>query len=158
MSKSRPASSAGDRLALLTALEALLLEGKVTTQESIRAALEEMGYAVNQSKISRMLRKVGAVKSKNEHGNVVYRLPHEPAPPTAKTELSTLIIQIASNEHNVIIQTSPGAAQLVGRILDYHKAELGMLGCIAGDDTIFVSPQSVLMISDCVKSIRRLLS
>jgi transcriptional regulator of arginine metabolism len=138
-------------------LRSLLSEGKVTTQEDICLALEKLGHAVNQSKISRLLRKVGAVKSKNELGEIVYRLPMEPAPPTLDSQLSSLLIDVIANETTIIITTSPGSAQLIARILDYHKNKLDILGTIAGDDTLFVAPRQIATIDEVVKHIRELL-
>lgn len=138
-------------------LRTLLSEGKVTTQEDICHALEKLGHAVNQSKVSRLLRKLGAVKSKNESGQIVYRLPIEPAPPTIDSELSTLLIDVKANESNIIVTTSPGAAQLIARILDYHKNTLHILGTIAGDDTIFIAPKQISSIEQSVKKIREML-
>lgn len=146
-----PQSSIGDDLRIL------LSEGKVTTQEDICNALDKLGHSVNQSKVSRLLRKVGAVKSKNESGQVVYRLPIEPAPPTIDSELSTLLIDVKSNETTIIVTTSPGAAQLIARVLDYHKSTLGILGTIAGDDTIFIAPKQVASIDESILKIREML-
>ncbi len=128
---------------LLADLKSLLLSGSVNTQESICAALEQRGHAVNQSKISRLLHKIDATKSKNALGQVVYRLSPEPAPPTADVALSHLVMEIVANEICVLIKTSPGAAQLIARMIDYHKEKLAILGTIAGDDTIFVTPKSI---------------
>jgi transcriptional regulator of arginine metabolism len=138
-------------------LRKLLIEGKVTTQEAICTTLTELGHNINQSKISRLLRKTGAVKSKNEQGQIVYRLPHEPAPPTLSCQLSTLIIDITSNETTIIVYTSPGSAQLIARVLDYHKANIQILGTIAGDDSIFIAPHSIKKIQSSVESIKNLL-
>lgn len=128
---------------LLADLKNLLLSGSVNTQESIREALEKKGHVVNQSKISRLLHKIDASKSKNELGQIVYRLSPEPAPPTADVALSHLVMEIVANEICVVIKTSPGAAQLIARMIDYHKEKLSILGTIAGDDTIFVTPRSI---------------
>ncbi len=144
-------------LALTDDLRKLLLDGEVTTQEDICTALETLGHAVNQSKVSRLLRKVGAVKSKNERGEIVYRLPHEPAPPTTSSKLSSLIIDIIANETTIIVTTSPGSAQLIARILDYHKKKLHILGTLAGDDAIFVAPESIKNIDAVTESVRNLL-
>ena len=149
--------SSQSRFDMIDELRKLLQEGKVTTQEHICEALEALGYSVNQSKVSRLLRKIGAVKSKNERGRVVYRLPHEPAPPLTSDLLSSLIIGVACNETLIIVYTSPGAAQLIARIIDYHKSELSVLGTIAGDDAIFVSPKSIKKINDSVDAIKQLL-
>ena len=135
----------------------LLLEGKVTTQEGICTTMESLGHPVNQSKISRLLRKIGAVKSKNEKGQIVYRLPQEPAPPTLACQLSSLIMSITFNETNIIVCTSPGSAQLIARILDHKKDEVEILGTIAGDNAIFIAPKSINKIATSVDKIRELL-
>lgn len=138
-------------------MRTLLIEGKVTTQEGICTALETLGHAVNQSKVSRLLRKIGAVKSKNEKDQIVYRLPLEPAPPTTSSQLSSLIMEVVANEATIIVYTSPGSAQLIARILDYHKKEIQILGTIAGDDAIFIAPKSIEKIETSVSEIRKLL-
>ena len=146
-----------DKQDLIEDMRSILLEGKVTTQEGICSTLETMGHTVNQSKVSRLLRKVGAVKSKNEKGQIVYRLPQEPAPPTTSSQLSSLIIGITSNEVNVIVYTSPGSAQLIARILDHNKDKVDILGTLAGDDCIFIAPKSTNTIDITVEKIRELL-
>ncbi len=124
-------------------LRDLLIKGTVSTQEEICDALEALEHPMTQSKVSRMLRKVGAVKAKNESGQIVYRLPREPAPPTTNSQLASLILDIVANETMVIVNTSPGAAQLVARLLDYNKDKAEILGTIAGDDTILIVPKSM---------------
>lgn len=138
-------------------MRSILSEGKVTTQEGICNALETLGHTVNQSKVSRLLRKLGAVKSKNEQGQVVYRLPFEPAPPTTSDQLSSLIIDVVANEVTIIVYTSPGAAQLVARILDYHKKKIQILATIAGDDAVFIAPKSIKKIETSINGIKKLL-
>lgn len=156
-SKKIKRSVATSRLGLLEDLRILLAEGKVTTQEDICDTLNSLGHTVNQSKVSRLLRKIGAVKSNNEQGQIVYRLPREPAPPTIYSELSSLIIDVVANEVTIIVYTSPGAAQVVARILDFHKNALQILATIAGDDSIFIAPNSIKTIQESVKAIRKLL-
>ncbi len=145
------------RMALSDDLRKLLHEGTVGTQEEICAGLEALGHIINQSKVSRLLRKIGAVKSKNERGEIVYHLPFEPAPPTISNQLSDLIVDVASNEVTIIVYTSPGSAQLIARILDYHKDQIQIIGTLAGDDSIFVAPKSIKNIAHSVKEIRKLL-
>ena len=139
-------------------LRKLLFKGTVSTQEDICDALESLGYTTTQSKISRMLRKVGAVKAKNESGQVVYRLPREPAPPSTDSQLASLIIDIVANEMMVIVNTSPGAAQLVARLLDYNKDKAGILGTIAGDDTILIIPDSMKNTKRMLADVKKLFS
>ncbi|MGQ3887573.1 ArgR family transcriptional regulator [Legionella sp. CNM-1927-20] len=142
---------------LMDDLRQLLIEGTVTTQEDICAALQTKGHHVNQSKVSRLIHKLNAIKSKNELGQIVYRLAREPAPPTTSSQLSTLIIDVVANEAIIIVNTSPGAAQLVARVLDYHRDRIQILGTIAGDDSIFIAPKSIKTINDSYKEIKKIL-
>lgn len=132
-----------DSQMLVDALKGLLLGREATTQEDICAVLVKKGYDVNQSKVSRLLRKIGAIKVENIKGQTVYSLPREPAPPTLDTPLRGLILDIVANETLVVIFTSPGSASMVARMLDYVQITTEVLGTIAGDDTIFVAPKSV---------------
>lgn len=124
-------------------LKHLLQAGTATNQEAICVELGKLGHEVNQSKVSRLLRKVGAVKGKNELGEIVYRLPKEPAPPTPDSPLAELVLDISCNETTIVITTSPGSAQLIARLLDYQRDTSGILGSVAGDDTVLVIPTSV---------------
>jgi transcriptional regulator of arginine metabolism len=142
---------------LLEAFKNLLLGRKANTQEEICSELEKQGYEINQSKVSRLLRKIGAIKVVNEHGQTVYSLAREPAPPTLMTPLRDLIIDIVSNEILVVIYTSPGSASMVARVLDYNQLTTEILGTIAGDDTIFVAPKSIKEIDILTNEIKGLL-
>ncbi|CAL7959216.1 Arginine repressor [Gammaproteobacteria bacterium] len=142
---------------LMMVLRDFLLEGSARTQEEICRALEKQGYEVNQTKISRLLRKLGVVKVKNECGEVVYWLPKEPPPPESSTTVNSLVTGVVANETMIIVHTSPGAAQLIARVLDYCNNDNEVLGTIAGDNTIFIAPKSVRNIKKIVKKIRVLL-
>lgn len=128
---------------LIDVLRELLQSREASTQEDICLAFEKKGYEINQSKVSRLLRKIGAVKVVNAKGQTVYSLPREPAPPSMNTTLRDLILDIVSNETLVVIFTSPGSASMVARVLDYSQVANKILGTVAGDDTIFVAPKSV---------------
>lgn len=142
---------------LIHDLSELLSEGSAATQEEIRDALLAKKHRVNQSKVSRLLRKINAIKSKNELGEIVYHLPFEPAPPTLDNKLVNLIIDVVANETTIIINTSPGSAQLIARLLDYNKSKLKIIGTIAGDDTVFIAPESVKKIRNSMNEIKKLL-
>jgi transcriptional regulator of arginine metabolism len=139
------------------ALRVLLMGRKASTQEDICSALEKLGYEINQSKASRLLRKIGAIKVVNERGQTVYSLAREPAPPSMKTTLRSLILDIVSNEALVVIFTSPGSASMVARVLDYNQITTEILGTIAGDDTIFVAPKSIKDTQKLAEEIKGLL-
>lgn len=144
-------------LNMLEELKKLLLEGSASTQENIKQYLTKQGYEVNQAKISRLLRKIGAVKIINESGQAIYALPKEPAPPQTKSTLANLVIDIESNENLIVIHTSPGSASLFGRLIDHNLLKLGVLGTVAGDDTVIVVPRSVKELQKIMAEIKSLL-
>ncbi|AWL13054.1 Arginine repressor [Saliniradius amylolyticus] len=114
------------------------------SQGEIVDALKQQGFDnISQSKVSRMLSKFGAVRTRNARGEMVYCLPPELGVPTAKSPLKQLVLDITHNNVMIIIRTSPGAAQLIARLLDSLSLADGVLGTIAGDDTIFIAPSDV---------------
>ena len=142
---------------LVEALRDLLMGRKANTQESICAVLEKQGFEVNQSKVSRLLRKIGATKIVDAKGQIVYSLPREPSPPNMSTQLKNLIVDIVANETMVVIFTVPGSASMIARLLDYNQTSTEILGTLAGDDTIFVTPKSTKNIQKLIEEIKNLL-
>ncbi len=141
---------------VVEALRVLLMGRKVNSQDAICSELEKLGYEINQTKISRLLRQIGAIKIVNAQGQVVYSLPKEPAPPSMNTAIRHLIIDVVANETLVVIFTSPGSASMVARVLDYNQITTEVLGTIAGDDTIFVVPKTNKKIQKLTEEIKEL--
>lgn len=142
---------------LLSELRDLLTKNVVHSQEEIREVLQSQGWDINQSKISRVLHKLGAVKTKNEKGEIVYTLPKESLP-VSPQNFSNLIVDIVNNEVLIVIITSPGSASLIARTLDHHHQQLNILGTIAGDDTIVVIPKSIKKLSHSLNLLQKFLS
>lgn len=142
--------SSNDPNERLNALRALLQEGQISTQEELVKALHAQQFMVTQSTISRDLSRLGAIKTRNSAGEVIYRLPEEP--PVVSGEMKGLLIKVQHNGSLIILQTTPGSASLVARHLDRSQME-GILGTIAGDDTVFVAPISSNEINNVAQSI-----
>lgn len=139
---------------LSEAFKALLKEEKFGSQSEIVTALQELGFThVNQSKISRMLTKFGAVRTRNTKMEMVYQLPAELSVPTTSSPLKNLVVDIDHNDVLVVVRTSPGAAQLIARLLDSMGKAEGILGTIAGDDTIFITPTRETSITTLIHNI-----
>lgn len=139
---------------LLSAIETLLSEAGVGTQDEIRKALEHQGISINQSRISRLLRKLGAIKTVDNKGESIYVLPKEvPLSPKNDT-LSQLIIEISANETQVVIHTNPGSASLIAGMLDHQRKALKILATIAGDDVLLVIPEAIAQTKALLKAIR----
>ena len=142
---------------LKEALRQLLTEGITTSQEEICNILKHKGHEVDQSKISRLLHKLGAVKILDTTGKMTYRLPQESLPPSTNTALSNLVTEVIANETLIAVHTNPGSAALVARLLDYNRRKLQILGTVAGDDVIFVAPQTTKNTGQSLSAIKKLL-
>lgn len=139
------------------AFKSLLREERFGSQGEIVAALQQLGFEhINQSKVSRMLSKFGAVRTRNTKMEMVYHLPAEMGVPTTSSPLRNLVIDIDHNDHLVVVKTSPGAAQLIARLLDSIGKAEGILGTIAGDDTIFITPTRNTTIARLIENIHQL--
>lgn len=136
----KKSSKSKNKVNLILALKDLLRNQSIGTQEDIVDELQKQGFAINQVKISRLLHKLGALKM-NVSNKIVYRLPlAELVTIAPRDPLKQLILNIDHNGYLIVIQTAPGSAQLVARVLDQKNVQ-GILGTVAGDDTIFIAPK-----------------
>ena len=104
---------------LTKAFKELLHQGRFASQSEIVDALKNQGFqSINQSKVSRMLSKFGAVRARNTKMEMVYCLPSELSVPATSSPLKNLVLDIDHNDFVIVIKTSPGAAQLIARLLD----------------------------------------
>lgn len=143
--------------ALARAFKDLLTQERFGSQSEIVDALKAQGFDnINQSKVSRMLTKFGAVRTRNTKMEMVYCLPSELSVPNTSSPLKNLVLDIDHNAVLIVIKTSPGAAQLIARLLDSIGKTEGILGTIAGDDTIFVTPTAEMSIQELMENIQRL--
>jgi len=145
--------------ALIQAFKELLKQEQFASQGDIVDALKAQKFDnISQSKVSRLLSKFGAVRTRNARQEMVYCLPAELGMPTAKSPLKQLVIDIEHNDVMIIVRTSPGAAQLIARLLDSLSKSDGVLGTIAGDDTIFIAPTNVTKIKETISQLEELFS
>lgn len=143
--------------ALRQAFKELLKQEQFSSQGEIVDALKALNFDnISQSKVSRMLSKFGAVRARNARQEMVYCLPVELSVPTAQSPLKQLVLDIEHNGLMIIIRTSPGAAQLIARLLDSLSKADGVLGTIAGDDTIFIAPTSTSEIAMTISKLKTL--
>ena len=142
---------------LSEAFKALLKEEKFGSQSEIVTALQDQGFEnINQSKVSRMLSKFGAIRTRNTKMEMVYQLPNELSVPATSSPLKNLVLDIDHNDLLIVVKTSPGAAQLIARLLDSVGKSEGILGTIAGDDTIFITPTRGIEMDDLMQTVRLL--
>ncbi|EAS63268.1 transcriptional regulator ArgR [Photobacterium angustum] len=139
---------------LVKAFKLILKEEKFSSQGEIVDTLKAQGFDnINQSKVSRMLTKFGAVRTRNAKMEMVYCLPVELGVPTTSSPLKELVMDVGYNSALVVIHTGPGAAQVIARLLDSLGKAEGILGVVAGDDTIFITPTSSVTAEELYDSV-----
>ena len=136
-----PRNSRGSQEARRRVLKSLLRRRKARTQQGLVAALEDKGYSITQSSLSRDLMHIGARKVDG-----AYRLDGElddaerqgQVYPTL-TELQPFVRSVrAAGPNLLVVATRPGLAQTVALALDSMDMP-EVTGTIAGDDTVFVA-------------------
>jgi len=143
---------------LVHAFKLLLKEQCYGSQGQLATALSEQGFEnMSQAKISRLLSKLGAVKTRNANNEMIYILPDELAVPKSKHAIESVVLSVKHNNMQIILKTGIGGAPLISRMLDSMGEAAGILGTLAGDDTIFIAPVDVVRIEEIAQSIRDLL-
>ena len=142
---------------LLQAFKKLLKEQCYASQNELADALATQGFEnMSQAKISRLLSKLGAVKTRNTGNQMIYILPDELAVPKSKQSIESVVLSVKHNKMQIILKTGIGGAPLISRMLDSMGESAGILGTLAGDDTIFIAPIDTDRIDEISHTIREL--
>ena len=121
------------------ALRRLISEHAVSSQEELLGLLEAAGHRASQSTISRDLEAIGAQKVAGAGGRARYAVAR-PLPshtPELAAALALHMTGLGASGNLVVLHTPPGSADLVALALD-QAALPGVLGTVAGDDTVLV--------------------
>ncbi|MBT1174902.1 arginine repressor [Bifidobacterium sp. LC6] len=150
MSESSPSlQRPATRAARLSAIEQALATHIVTSQSQLSRILIDEGIVVTQATLSRDLDEMHAVKTRLKDGTVAYTVEHGSAAGEGETVvgerseaqmarvLSGLVTSVASARNLIVVHTPSGAAQYVASVVDKQPID-GVLGTIAGDDTVLV--------------------
>ena len=117
----------------------LIKRNDIQTQEEMIRRLEDSGYPVTQATVSRDIRELGLVKGLSPRGIYRYTLPTEKEGVGARfnTAMTDSITAIDHAGNIVVIKTYPGLASAVATCVDSLSLP-DIVGCIAGDDAIFI--------------------
>ena len=138
------------------ALKEIITHRHVGTQEDLGKALRKAGFHVTQATLSRDLKELGVGRISTPEG-MQYVLQTEKEEERLKAFVGYEVEGIDHNEALIVVKTLPGRAQGVAEIIDgLHHASI--LGTLAGDNTIFVTPTSTRKIQEVIKAIRSLMT
>ena len=117
----------------------LIKAGVVHSQSDLVKLLKKAGFIVTQATASRDLEEVGAVRSRNASGELIYQLDSSSDDAISKSMPlpSDLILSVEPSGNLAVVRTPPGGAQLLASALDNSGIKT-IIGTIAGDDTVLV--------------------
>lgn len=134
-------------------LNKMLAEGISGNQTQLVKFLGQRGVKTTQSTVSRALKKINAVKGKDEKGNTIYSLPRHDQGLKEAGFFESLVHGIMDNGNLIVVHTRAGTANTVAKFIDDHGFD-EVLGSVAGDDAIMIVPSNVDQTGQVAEKIR----
>ena len=122
------------RLERQGAILRLLLSHELSTQGELVQALQDEGYDVVQTTVSRDVRELGLVKVRGASGKLIYA-----APDAIGAAMQRYATSVEAASGGLVIVTTPsGYASALAQAID-EGSHPAIAGTLAGDNTIFVA-------------------
>jgi transcriptional regulator of arginine metabolism len=118
------------------AIRSLLAEQDIASQAELLQQLAAQGFSVSQPVLSRDLRALDVAKQGG-----YYRIPEQDRV-TPLVALRSLLRRVDPASNFLVVRCEPGAASAVARAREAEQLE-GVVGTIAGDDTVLVATNSI---------------
>jgi len=133
---------------------------EVETQEELGRLLGAAGHKATQATVSRDIKELGLIKTQNRSGRQVYIQ----SPGNGSDNLTDRLVRILRNAvtgidytgNLVVLKTFSGGGNAAAAALDSLELE-GVMGTIAGDDTILLIAREANDTPALVDRLRRLL-
>lgn len=122
------------------ALRQLIGAERYASQAELADALAAQGIEVSQGTLSKDLAALGAIRRRSAGGTLVYAAPDQPNRSGIErlAQLSADLVQdVRTAGNQIVLKTPPGAAQYYAATVD-AAGLTGVIGTIAGDDTVLV--------------------
>lgn len=120
----------------------IIEEHAVHNQMELVELLAGEGVVATQATVSRDLDDLGAIKVRVPGGESAYAIPELPKEQVAPEDhlrrvFGDWVVEVSCSLNLVVLRTPPGSAHVVGSALDRAGLD-GILGTVAGDDTLMV--------------------
>ncbi len=137
----------------------LIEKYEIETQEELADYLLERGIDITQATISRDIKELRLVKVLTSSGKYKYATmdsQHEGINERLIKVFKSSVLSVDKAENIIVIKTLPGAGQICASAIDNFKIE-GVVGTIAGDDTIFIAISQMELMDLTLGNIQNLL-
>ena len=134
---------------------------EVETQDELIEYLRKEGFDVTQATVSRDIRELKLVKVTTGRGSYRYVMPREDGAVKSTLHISSAlaetITKVESACNQIVLHTYPGMASAIAAEVD-HLRHPKIMGCIAGDDTVFIlsyDNEGATLVSNQIKEMIR---
>jgi transcriptional regulator of arginine metabolism len=127
-------------------LRSLISAQQIGTQSELAKLLKKEGHKVTQSSVSRDLEELGVIKA---HG--FYALPMS----LGQGPILRVLSIRSAGDALIVLKCEPGFASAISAEIDRQSLP-GILGTLAGDDTIFIAVSGRPVLMRTVESLERL--
>lgn len=158
--KQRSANARSDRARKHHRQQALLRlvgERELSTQEELVRALRGAGFEATQATVSRDIVELGLVKVRGPEGGHFYATPRADGaagPERLRRFCEDYPVEGSIAGNLVVLRSSPGTAHALAAAIDACALD-GVVGTLAGDDTVFVATPSARTSRDVLHDLRR---
>ena len=164
----------GTKTARHASIVQILSRERIRSQAQLRKALAQRGISTTQATLSRDLVELRATKIRAPGGELIYSMPEAGAPgqvhadtlseaeetddslaaltttPRLARWCAELLVTAEWAGPQVVLRTPAGAAQLLAGAVDDAMMP-GVMGCIAGDDTVLVITRGAQVAADVAR-------
>lgn len=137
----------------------LIENNEVETQEQLADLLKNDGYDVTQATVSRDIRELRLTKVQTGDGRQKYRVMDHNDEELQDKYIKVLqsgFVSMDKAGNMLVLRTVSGMAMAVAAALDaLHLSQI--IGCIAGDDTIFAAIRTEEDVQEVIDRIREML-
>ena len=112
---------------------------EVNTQEELIEVLKAQGLSVTQATVSRDIKELGLVKVAGKIKKYRYARPEDTRSDFSNQieRLKAVVLSCECAQNMVVIKTLAGNGNAIAVVIDGKKTE-GVVGTLAGDDTVFI--------------------
>ncbi|GAB4168398.1 MAG: arginine repressor [Calditrichia bacterium] len=136
-------------------IKQIIMSKHIANQEELLKELEGHGFRTTQATLSRDLHEMGIVRKPTMNGYRYYLSDEEGGHPFSRV-VAMEIVGIHKNESAIVIRTITGRAKGVGLYIDRLHYEK-ILGTIAGENCVYVIPDSVKHIDEIVDYLKSII-
>ena len=138
----------------------IISDREIEKQEELAGELRALGYQVTQATISRDIKDLHLIKVIGESGKYKYAQPdrNRSAVNVRLTRiLSDSLVSVEQAGYMIVVKTLSGSAGVAAEAIDTMQWS-GILGTIAGDNTIFIVARDEKDADDITARLRKLSS